>query len=129
MYTQHQPLLHETLDQLIKGKLRDSQFPYLGPNTLRDRYGGVWGGLWNRVCSSRRRRSPAVHLHTSNAWAWQRNVAIGKVSACSRVGEAEIIEPFWLGKSFKMMESPRTSSPGSSFQRHEHGGSSQNTFS
>ncbi|KAK2518147.1 Vps45 [Columba guinea] len=37
VYTQHQPLLHETLDQLIKGKLRDSQFPYLGPNTLRDR--------------------------------------------------------------------------------------------
>ena len=40
MYTQHQPLLHETLDQLIKGKLKDSQYPYLGPNTLRDRYVG-----------------------------------------------------------------------------------------
>lgn len=40
MYTQHQPLLQETLDQLIKGKLKDSQFPYLGPNTLRDRYVG-----------------------------------------------------------------------------------------
>ncbi|XP_074020570.1 vacuolar protein sorting-associated protein 45 [Numenius arquata] len=37
VYTQHQPLLQETLDQLIKGKLKDSQFPYLGPNTLRDR--------------------------------------------------------------------------------------------
>uniref|UniRef100_A0A8C0EIQ6 Vacuolar protein sorting-associated protein 45 n=1 Tax=Bubo bubo TaxID=30461 RepID=A0A8C0EIQ6_BUBBB len=37
VYTQHQPLLHETLDQLIKGKLKDSQYPYLGPNTLRDR--------------------------------------------------------------------------------------------
>ncbi|PKU27250.1 vacuolar protein sorting-associated protein 45 [Limosa lapponica baueri] len=36
VYTQHQPLLQETLDQLIKGKLKDSQFPYLGPNTLRD---------------------------------------------------------------------------------------------
>ncbi|XP_077175410.1 vacuolar protein sorting-associated protein 45 [Paroedura picta] len=37
VYTQHQPLLHETLDQLIKGKLKDSQYPYLGPSTLRDR--------------------------------------------------------------------------------------------
>ncbi|NXL80550.1 VPS45 protein, partial [Leptocoma aspasia] len=37
VYTQHQPLLQETLDQLIKGKLKDSQYPYLGPNTLRDR--------------------------------------------------------------------------------------------
>lgn len=39
VYTQHQPLLHETLDQLIKGKLKDNQYPYLGPSTLRDRYG------------------------------------------------------------------------------------------
>ncbi|NXN12889.1 VPS45 protein, partial [Indicator maculatus] len=37
VYTQHQPLLQETLDQLIKGKLKDSHFPYLGPSTLRDR--------------------------------------------------------------------------------------------
>ncbi|OXB71315.1 UNVERIFIED_CONTAM: hypothetical protein H355_014462 [Colinus virginianus] len=37
VYTQHQPLLQETLDQLIRGKLKDSQYPYLGPNTLRDR--------------------------------------------------------------------------------------------
>lgn len=37
VYTQHQPLLHETLDQLIKGRLKDSQFPYLGPSSLRDR--------------------------------------------------------------------------------------------
>lgn len=44
MYTQHQPLLHETLDQLIKGKLRDSQFPYLGPSALRDRYGALGAG-------------------------------------------------------------------------------------
>ncbi|XP_010180004.1 PREDICTED: vacuolar protein sorting-associated protein 45, partial [Mesitornis unicolor] len=36
VYTQHQPLLQETLDQLIKGKLKDSQYPYLGANTLRD---------------------------------------------------------------------------------------------
>uniref|UniRef100_A0A6B2FAY6 Vacuolar protein sorting-associated protein 45 n=1 Tax=Bothriechis nubestris TaxID=1766655 RepID=A0A6B2FAY6_9SAUR len=37
VYTQHQPLLHETLDQLIKGKLKDNQYPYLGPSSLRDR--------------------------------------------------------------------------------------------
>ncbi|NWI53365.1 VPS45 protein, partial [Calyptomena viridis] len=37
VYTQHQPLLQETLDQLIKGRLKDSQYPYLGPNVLRDR--------------------------------------------------------------------------------------------
>uniref|UniRef100_A0A3Q2DMJ3 Vacuolar protein sorting-associated protein 45 n=1 Tax=Cyprinodon variegatus TaxID=28743 RepID=A0A3Q2DMJ3_CYPVA len=37
VYTQHQPLLHETLDQLIKGRLKDSQFPYLGASSLRDR--------------------------------------------------------------------------------------------
>ncbi|XP_054856227.1 vacuolar protein sorting-associated protein 45 [Eublepharis macularius] len=37
VYTQHQPLLHETLDQLIKGKLKDNLYPYLGPSTLRDR--------------------------------------------------------------------------------------------
>uniref|UniRef100_W5UJL1 Vacuolar protein sorting-associated protein 45 n=1 Tax=Ictalurus punctatus TaxID=7998 RepID=W5UJL1_ICTPU len=37
VYTQHQPLLHDTLDQLIKGRLKDSQFPYLGPSSLRDR--------------------------------------------------------------------------------------------
>lgn len=37
VYTQHQPLLQDTLDQLIKGKLRDSLYPYVGPSTLRDR--------------------------------------------------------------------------------------------
>uniref|UniRef100_A0A3P8SYD4 Vacuolar protein sorting-associated protein 45 n=1 Tax=Amphiprion percula TaxID=161767 RepID=A0A3P8SYD4_AMPPE len=37
VYTQHQPLLHDTLDQLIKGRLRDGQFPYLGASSLRDR--------------------------------------------------------------------------------------------
>uniref|UniRef100_A0A672JUD0 Vacuolar protein sorting-associated protein 45 n=1 Tax=Sinocyclocheilus grahami TaxID=75366 RepID=A0A672JUD0_SINGR len=37
VYTQHQPLIHDTLDQLIKGRLKDSQFPYLGPSSLRDR--------------------------------------------------------------------------------------------
>ncbi|XP_028911713.1 vacuolar protein sorting-associated protein 45 isoform X2 [Ornithorhynchus anatinus] len=37
VYTQHQPLLHETLDNLIKGKLKENQYPYLGPSALRDR--------------------------------------------------------------------------------------------
>ncbi|XP_069040947.1 vacuolar protein sorting-associated protein 45 [Lepisosteus oculatus] len=37
VYTQHQPLLQETLDQLMKARLKDSQYPYLGPSTLRDR--------------------------------------------------------------------------------------------
>ncbi|CAB1432952.1 unnamed protein product [Pleuronectes platessa] len=37
VYSQHQPLLHDTLDQLIKGRLKDSQFPYLGASSLRDR--------------------------------------------------------------------------------------------
>ncbi|XP_073423158.1 vacuolar protein sorting-associated protein 45 isoform X2 [Dendrobates tinctorius] len=37
VYTQHQPFLLDTLDQLIKGKLRDNMYPYVGPSTLRDR--------------------------------------------------------------------------------------------
>lgn len=37
VYTQHQPLLLETLDKLIKGKLKDNTYPYVGPSTLRDR--------------------------------------------------------------------------------------------
>ncbi|KAL4227995.1 vacuolar protein sorting-associated protein 45 [Mactra antiquata] len=37
VYTQHQPLLQSVLDQLIKGKLREAAYPYLGKNLLRDR--------------------------------------------------------------------------------------------
>ncbi|XP_032123338.1 vacuolar protein sorting-associated protein 45 isoform X5 [Sapajus apella] len=37
VYTQHQPFLHETLDHLIKGKLKENLYPYLGPSSLRDR--------------------------------------------------------------------------------------------
>ncbi|KAM7450804.1 vacuolar protein sorting-associated protein 45 [Porites harrisoni] len=37
IYTQHSPLLSETLDSLIKGKLKESFFPYLGSSVLRDR--------------------------------------------------------------------------------------------
>lgn len=30
IYTQHEPMLKETLTDLIKGKLRESHFPFLG---------------------------------------------------------------------------------------------------
>uniref|UniRef100_A0A8C6F741 Vacuolar protein sorting 45 homolog n=1 Tax=Monodon monoceros TaxID=40151 RepID=A0A8C6F741_MONMO len=38
VYAQHQPFLHENLDHLIKGKLKENLYPYLGPSTLRDRH-------------------------------------------------------------------------------------------
>lgn len=37
IYTQHVPLIQEILDNLIKGKLKETQFPYLGPAQLRER--------------------------------------------------------------------------------------------
>ncbi|KAK6178811.1 hypothetical protein SNE40_011311 [Patella caerulea] len=37
VYTQHQPLLASTLDQLIKGKLKEASYPYMGANQLKDR--------------------------------------------------------------------------------------------
>ncbi|XP_071965752.1 vacuolar protein sorting-associated protein 45-like [Antedon mediterranea] len=37
IYTQHTPLLQETVDQLVKGKLKEAAFPYLGTKQLRDR--------------------------------------------------------------------------------------------
>uniref|UniRef100_A0A8C4X1R7 Vacuolar protein sorting-associated protein 45 n=1 Tax=Eptatretus burgeri TaxID=7764 RepID=A0A8C4X1R7_EPTBU len=37
IYTQHQPALSDTLDQLVKGKLRESTYPFLGSTTLRER--------------------------------------------------------------------------------------------
>ena len=39
MYTQHEPLLLETLDELIKGRLKESDYPFVG-SMLRDRYVG-----------------------------------------------------------------------------------------
>ena len=37
IYTQHKPLLIDTLDELLKGKgLRESQYPYLGNSQMRD---------------------------------------------------------------------------------------------
>ncbi|XP_041465659.1 vacuolar protein sorting-associated protein 45-like [Lytechinus variegatus] len=37
IYTQHRPLIYETLDQLFKGKLKEGAYPYLGSSQLRDR--------------------------------------------------------------------------------------------
>lgn len=37
VYTQHNPLLKETLEELIKGKLKESAFPYLGSGQLMRR--------------------------------------------------------------------------------------------
>ncbi|CAM9818880.1 unnamed protein product [Lampetra fluviatilis] len=37
VYTQHQPLLADTLDQLLKGRLKEASHPYLGSSSLRDR--------------------------------------------------------------------------------------------
>ena len=37
IYTQHKPLLSDTLEELLKGKgLRESHFPYLGNAQVRD---------------------------------------------------------------------------------------------
>uniref|UniRef100_A0A667YDC1 Vacuolar protein sorting-associated protein 45 n=1 Tax=Myripristis murdjan TaxID=586833 RepID=A0A667YDC1_9TELE len=52
VYTQHQPLLHDTLDQLIKGRLKDSQFPYLGASSLRDRYTHTHTHTHTHTCPS-----------------------------------------------------------------------------
>ncbi|KAK7496933.1 hypothetical protein BaRGS_00011913 [Batillaria attramentaria] len=37
VYTQHKPLLQGVLDQLIKGKLKEATYPYLGTSQLKDR--------------------------------------------------------------------------------------------
>ncbi|KAL3866037.1 hypothetical protein ACJMK2_043378 [Sinanodonta woodiana] len=37
VYTQHKPLLNSILDQLIKGKLKEAAYPYLGTSQLKDR--------------------------------------------------------------------------------------------
>ena len=37
IYSQHKPQLHEILDQLLKGKLREAAYPYMGNTQLRDR--------------------------------------------------------------------------------------------
>lgn len=37
VYTQHKPLLQGVLDQVIKGKLKEAAYPYLGTSQLKDR--------------------------------------------------------------------------------------------
>ena len=37
VYTRHKPLLAETLDQLVRGRLSESTFPYCGDARLADR--------------------------------------------------------------------------------------------
>ncbi|PIK61141.1 putative vacuolar protein sorting-associated protein 45 [Apostichopus japonicus] len=37
IYTQHTPQVHDTLDQLLKGKLREGAYPYVGSSQLKER--------------------------------------------------------------------------------------------
>ncbi|KAK3098847.1 hypothetical protein FSP39_023672 [Pinctada imbricata] len=37
VYTQHKPYMHSVVDQLIKGKLKEGAFPYLGTSQLKER--------------------------------------------------------------------------------------------
>jgi len=37
IYSQHKPQLYDVLDQLLKGKLREAAYPYMGNTQLRDR--------------------------------------------------------------------------------------------
>jgi vacuolar protein sorting-associated protein 45 len=34
VFTQHNPLIKETLEELIKGRLKDSSYPYLGSGPM-----------------------------------------------------------------------------------------------
>lgn len=38
IFTQHTPLLGDILDQLVKGKLKESQYPFLSASDARERY-------------------------------------------------------------------------------------------
>ncbi len=38
VYTRHKPYLHDLVDNLIKGKLKEAQYPYAGDLRLVDRY-------------------------------------------------------------------------------------------
>ena len=37
IYTQHTPLVKEIVEQMIKGKLKESSYPYLGAPNFKDR--------------------------------------------------------------------------------------------
>ena len=38
VYTQHVPLVKQLADQLIKGKLKEANFPFIGLNSFKDKY-------------------------------------------------------------------------------------------
>ena len=38
MYTRHKPLMTDTLELLIKGRLKDTVFPYVGEMKLAERW-------------------------------------------------------------------------------------------
>ena len=51
MYTRHKPLLAEILDSLIKGRLKEQQFPYMGDHRLADRLGVcVYQSYYEHAC-------------------------------------------------------------------------------
>ena len=37
VYTQHVPLVKQLLDQLLKGKLKESNYPFIGLNSFKDK--------------------------------------------------------------------------------------------
>ncbi len=37
IYTQHTPLVKELVEQMIKGKLKETTYPFLGISNLKDR--------------------------------------------------------------------------------------------
>lgn len=39
VYTQHQPLLSQTMESIVKGRLRDVDFPYIGNHFQQARWG------------------------------------------------------------------------------------------
>lgn len=69
VYTQHKPYLETTIDLLIKGKLREGAYPYLGPSQLRDRPQDIivfiiGGATYEEVLSihTMNRTYPGVHI-------------------------------------------------------------------
>ena len=49
IYTQHKPLLQLLLEQLIKGRLREAAYPYLGTSQLKDRYHSYPSLFWTMM--------------------------------------------------------------------------------
>ncbi|XP_055013246.1 vacuolar protein sorting-associated protein 45 [Boleophthalmus pectinirostris] len=100
VYTQHQPLLQDTLDQLIKGRLKDAQFPYLGPSSLRDRPQDivvfmVGGATYeealsvynlNRTCPGVRLVLGGTHVHNTKSFFEEVMSATGQSSERSHGG-------------------------------------------